>query len=445
LYIYFVSLHPDACNIKYIMARMKVLISGGGIAGTALAFWLSKLGHDVTVIERFPSLRATGLQIDLRGHGIEVMRRMGLEKDFRSKLAPEQGLQIVDKSGRRRAYFPANRGSKGPQNFTTDFEIMRGDLCRLIYDATKDRAKYVFETSIESFQKKDSSVEVRFADCKTERFDLLVGADGQGSRTRKMMLGSDTADGFYPLGGGGVYIAYFTIPKPIQEGEEYVATSYMAPGKRGMMIRRHSPHEIQVYLGCQNSERLKNVRRGDVKEEKKALAEIFQGAGWQTEEILKSLKDADDFYYERMGIVKLECWSRGRVTLVGDAAYCPCANTGMGTTSGIVGAYILAGEIGRHCGGSNREDADGRDDTNDGLTTALKAYERKFRPFMDQVQKGVLEDSGWSGISSTAFGIAIMNCLFGVASLSRVNIGKYFLKEEVKGWDLPEYEEMLRD
>jgi 2-polyprenyl-6-methoxyphenol hydroxylase-like FAD-dependent oxidoreductase len=426
---------------------MKVLISGGGIAGNALAFWLSKLGHDVTVIERFPSLRATGLQIDLRGHGIEVMRRMGLEDSFRSKSAPEQGLQIVDKSGRRRAYFPANKGSKGPQNFTTDFEIMRGDLCCLIYDATKDHAKYVFGTSIESFEEKDSSVEVRFTDGKMDRFDLLVGADGQGSRTRKMMLGSDTMDGFYPLGGssGGVYVAYFTISRPIQEGEGYIATSYMAPGKRGMMTRRHSPHEIQVYLGCQNSEQLKNVRRGDVKEEKKALAEIFQGAGWQTEEILKSLEDADDFYCERMGVVKLESWSRGRVTLVGDAAYCPSANTGMGTTSGIVGAYILAGEIGRHCGRSGIEDADAGDATNDGLAAALKAYEQKFRPFMDQVQKGVLEDSGWSGISSTAFGIAIMNCLLGVASLLKVNIGKYFLKEEVKGWDLPEYEEMLRD
>jgi 2-polyprenyl-6-methoxyphenol hydroxylase-like FAD-dependent oxidoreductase len=260
-----------------------------------------------------------------------------------------------------------------------------------------------------------------------------------------MMLGSDTADGFYPLGGGGVYIAYFTIPRPIQEGEEYIATAYMAPGKRGVMTRRHSPNEIQVYLGCQNSERLKNVRRGDVKEEKKALEEIFQGAGWQIEEMLKSLKDADDFYCERMGVVKLESWFRGRVTLVGDAAYCPSANTGMGTTSGIVGAYILAGEIGRHSGGSNREDADGGDNINNGLATALKAYEQKFRPFMDQVQKVVLEDSGWSGIWSTAFGIAIINFLMGVASLLSVNIGKYFLKEAVKGWDLPEYEEIRLD
>lgn len=87
------------------MIRLNILICGAGIAGSALAFWLSKMGHNVTVIERFPCLRTTGLQIDLRGHGTEVMRRMGLEKAFRELSVKEQGLEFVDSSGRRRAYF----------------------------------------------------------------------------------------------------------------------------------------------------------------------------------------------------------------------------------------------------------------------------------------------------------------------------------------------------
>jgi 2-polyprenyl-6-methoxyphenol hydroxylase-like FAD-dependent oxidoreductase len=84
-----------------------------------------------------------------------------------------------------------------------------------------------------------------------------------------------------------------------------------------------------------------------------------------------------------MGVVKLESWSYGRVTFVGDAAYCPSVNIGMSTTSGIVGAYILVGEVGWHCGCSDIEDADVGDDTYDGLAIALKAYEQKFRPFID--------------------------------------------------------------
>ncbi|TVY68791.1 Uncharacterized protein LSUE1_G006996 [Lachnellula suecica] len=417
------------------MVPMKVLISGGGIAGNALAFWLSKLGHKVTVIEWFPTLRTAGLQIDLRGHGIEVMKRMGLEQAIRAKLVPEQGLQVVDSSGKRRAFFPANTSGKGAQNFTTEYEIMRGDFCRLMYDATKSRVKYVFGSSVESYKENDTSVEVRFTDGKTEQFDLWVGADGPGSRTRKMMLGPGAADAFHPM--KGVYVAYYTIPRPIQKGEEYVSTMYMATGHRGLMTRRSNPDQIQIYIGCTtDSVRLKNVRRGDVVEEKAALQELFQGAGWQSEEIAKAAKDADDFYCERIGIVKLESWFRGRVALVGDAAYCPSANTGMGTTSAIVGAYILAGEIGRHCGGENPA-------TKQSLAIALEAYNTKFQPFMTQVQKGVLEEGGFSNyFPSSSFGIAVMYRILGIASFFKVNMGKWMLKEEVKDWELPDYEEL---
>ncbi|KAI1412224.1 FAD/NAD(P)-binding domain-containing protein [Hypoxylon sp. FL1857] len=371
------------------------------------------------------------------------MKRMGLEQAFRERGAPEQGLQIVNGAGKRKSFFPPNKSGKGLQSFTTDWEIMRGDLCRLLYDHSKDRTKYVFGTSIESFENKDDGVDVKLMDGKTDRYDLLVGADGIGSRTRRMMLGSgkndkvDKADGFHPL--HGVYIAYFTLSWPMKEGEEYLATVYTATGRRAIMVRRHKPDKVQIYLMCKNnSERLKNAPRGDVREEKEALAEIFRDAGWRTDEILKDMKDADDFYLEHMGLVKLDSWSRGHVTLLGDAAYCPSASTGMGTTSAIVGAYVLAGEIGRHC----KEGVD----TKEGLTAALKAYEEKLRPFVDQVQKGVSEDSGaWGSLMpSTPFGISVMNFLMGVIALLRLNIfGQLFLKEGVK-WDLPEYKEILR-
>lgn len=419
---------------------MKILISGGGIAGTSIAFWLSKLGHNITVIERFPSLRATGLQIDLRGHGIEVMKRMGLEEAFRANSAPEEGLQIVDKTGRRRAFFPANKTGKGEQSFTTDWEIMRGDLCRIIYDAGKERVRYVFGMSIDGLEETDGGVTVKFSDGKSESFDLVVGADGSGSQTRKMMLGSGAPDAFYPLGGGKLHVAYFTAPRPMQEGEQYLATLYMATANRGIMIRRHNPHAIQVLLGgTTDSVRLKNARRGDTREEKEAFAEVLQGAGWQSEEVITSMRNADDFYCERLGVVKLDSWSKGRVVLIGDAAYCPSANTGMGTTSSMVGAYILAGEIGRHCG------ADG---TQDGLAAALKAYEQTFRPFMNQVQKGVLEDSQdglMDSFMATPIGIGIFNYLAGMASFLKINPAKWMMKENVKNWDLPEYKELLRD
>jgi 2-polyprenyl-6-methoxyphenol hydroxylase-like FAD-dependent oxidoreductase len=425
------------------MAQLKVLICGAGIAGNALAFWLSKMGHEVTVIERFPALRATGLQIDLRGHGIEVMRRMGLEPSFRAKSVKEQGLEVVDRSGRRRAYFPANRSGKGIQSFTTDFEILRGDLCRLLHGATVDRVKYVFGTSLESINDNDGFVEAVFSDGRKERFDLIVGADGQGSRTRRLILDADAAEPFHPL---GVYIAYFTFPRPVG-GDEYLASVCVAPQRRFVAMRRHNPREIQVYLACKpdsckpNSDRLKNARKGDVVEEKLGFAEIFRGAGWQTDDILEALEHADDFYCERLGVVKLDCWSRGRVVLLGDAAFCPSATTGMGTTCSLVGAYILAGEIGNHCRRGSGGDADGSA-TKDALSSAFKGYEETFRLFIDQVQRGLSDGpSSWDRVPSTSFGISVLHFLLAIASFFRLDIlARFVLRENVRGWALPDYD-----
>lgn len=119
---------PPLCTAYHSpkMTQMKVLMSGAGIAGNSLTFWLSKLGHKVTVVERFHFLRTSGLQIDVRSHGIEVLKRMGLENTFRSHAVPGLGIQMVYSSGTRRAYFPANRSGTEAQSFTSEFEIMRG-------------------------------------------------------------------------------------------------------------------------------------------------------------------------------------------------------------------------------------------------------------------------------------------------------------------------------
>jgi 2-polyprenyl-6-methoxyphenol hydroxylase-like FAD-dependent oxidoreductase len=422
-------------------SRMKILISGAGITGNALAFWLSKLGHAVTVIERFPSLRASGLQIDLRGYGVEVLKRMGLERAFREKSIPEQGMQMVDKTGRRRAFFPANDTSNVTLGFSSDWEIMRGDLCRIIYSATKDRVKYIFASSIESFKQSQNTVGVKFTDGSTDQFDLVIGADGQHSRTRKLMLGPNSPDAFYPM--KGMYIGYFTIPRPIQEGETYIATSYMAPGGRGIMTRRHNDHEVQAYVGgATDSERLKAAFTGDVKKQKAALKELVQGAGWQADEILESLDLSDGFYCERVGQVRLDHWSCGRIVLAGDAAWCPSVMTGLGTTSGIVGAYILAGEIGRHS--ANLAKAGTTDPMV--ILSALESYEKKFRPFMAHAQgKASIERSRWDNFSSTAFGIEVINILMGIASFFRLDLLGQFSSNDIKDWDLPVYEELHQD
>ncbi|KAG8158131.1 hypothetical protein KVR01_011892 [Diaporthe batatas] len=418
------------------MLQLKVLICGGGIAGNALAFWLSKANHDVTVVERFPDLRATGLQVDLRGAGIEVLKRMGLEEQFRAHAAEEKGIEFVSSSGKQCAYFPANTSGKGAQSFTSDYEIMRGDLTKMLYDAS--RATFRFGISIESYQDKGDGVEVVFSDGTSEHFDLLVGADGQWSRTRNMMLERDAPDPMHFLR-HNVFIAYYTMPRAAKGDETYDATAYMAAGNRMMMKRGSDPHRMQAYLLVLKDAatgRLKEAHRGGVAAEKAAMADIFRGAGWRTEELIKGMEASDDFYLERLGVVKLDSWSRGRVVLAGDAAHCPSAMTGMGTTSAIVGTYILAGEIARHCGKAGGKD---------GLAVALKEYDRKLRPFMTRVQEGVVEGSvAWDLWPSSWFGVAVLNLILKLVTVTRLmSLATWIIPEDGKDdWKLPEYEEL---
>ncbi|KAF9887199.1 hypothetical protein FE257_010453 [Aspergillus nanangensis] len=428
--------YPTVYKDKAPMTQLRVLIAGAGIAGNALAFWLSRLGHSVTVVERHPGLRDAGLQIDLRGAGIEVLRKMGLEDAFRHKSVHEEGVRIVGRSGRQWAYFPANRSGQGLQSFSTDFEIMRGDLCRLLYDASKERVQYVFGTTVDTIQNSDTAVDVVFSNGTNARYDMLVGADGQGSRTRKMILEPGAPDPFQSL---GMCTAYFKMPRPMPEGGKFLASAYIAPGRRGLMTRRHSPDEMQAMMSCSLDGAMKTAEKGDVEQEKKAFAQVFQGAGWETDDILSAMTHAEDFYCERLGLVQMESWSSGRVTLLGDAAYCPSALTGMGTTAAMVGAYVLAGEIGKKTVG-------GRTSSSQAISVALKSYEDILRPFTDQLQKGLSDGKNvWSMFPTSAWGILVFNCIVAVAAFLRLDvIAQWILREDIKGWELPDYEEMVK-
>lgn len=433
------------------MAPLKVLIVGAGIAGNATAFWLAKLGHNVTVIERHHELRVNGLQLDLRGKGIEVMRKMGLEAAVRAKCVPEKGMQLVDGRGRQRAWFPANRSGKGAQSITSEFEIMRGDLCRLIYDVAVERgAKYRFGVSVRTYEETavSSKVSVGFTDGTTEVFDLVVGCDGQGSKIRRLMLSDGDPTDVFPDPALTVLperLAYFTMADPIREGEEYIATAYGMTERRTLLLRRHRDDMVQVYMMAHvnsGSGQLKTMERGDVKAEKEAFASLYEGGAWRTEEAVEALRHgADDFYCQYSGVVKLENWSRGRVTLVGDAGY-GTPPDGMGTSIALLGAYILAGEISKSCGRSKQDEK--CDTTVDGVVSAIEAYEAIFKPCLKKHTEGYSDKPGLADkISWGSWTVSLFYLFAGFASLVRLD--KLLMKmmpDGGQGWEVPEYSSM---
>lgn len=259
---------------------LRVLIAGAGIAGPALAFWLSRLGHTCTIVERSSELRSHGQQIDIRMQGLEAVERMGLLEDVRKIVVDQPAVQFVDAQGKCCAKFPGF-----DQGFVTETEVMRGDLCNLLVEKTKDTTEYRFGLSVVSFQNKKDGVTVTFSDDTSDTYDMLVAADGQGSRIRRSLLLEDEPDCARSL---GVNIAFFTISR--QPGDSNIASVYVAPGKRAMVTRFHSATHGQGYFfSMSRTEELKKSQRMDVALQKELWASIFRGGQKRFKTITKCL------------------------------------------------------------------------------------------------------------------------------------------------------------
>lgn len=418
------------------MSPLKVLIVGGGITGPALGHWLSKVDCDITIVERAPNLRASGQQIDLRGEGLAVMRRMGIEAAVRAKCVEEEGVEFVNEKGQRQAFFGANKTGQGMQSLTADFEIMRGDLVRILYDLTKDKCKYVFGNSVEDFEQTGSGVHVKFSDGKEDDFDLVVGADGQSSRTRRRAWGPDAKDPFNFL---KLFLAYFTIPKG--EQDTMIAKVLNLPGRRAIFTRVDNPRTMQVYLAYleKDGHAMEDaLKSGDMKEQKQLWADMFKDVGWEAPRLIDGMlnsPEADDFYFQKIGQVKMDKWSRGRIVLVGDAGYTPSPLTGKGTSLGLIGAYVLGGEIAKHLENSK--------DPGQALDAAIASYDKVLRPCVEKAQ------SLMRGIPAVAYpesewGVWVTQLILKIVCTLRINrLIERFASDNFAGdWRLPDYPEL---
>ncbi|KAI0895542.1 putative monooxygenase [Annulohypoxylon nitens] len=407
------------------MAPLKILVCGGGIAGPALAFWLARSGHRVVIVERYPALRATGAQVDLREQGIDMVKRMGLDETIRSKLVDELGVALVDEQGSIKATVLANRSGRGAQSFTSEYEIMRGDVVRILYDQTKysENVEYVFGKTVESFEQDENSVLAHFSDGSSDTFDILVGADGQGSRIRRAILPPNTPEPYRRL---GVYIAYWFVPRTADDTN--LRRTYIAPGGRMVFRRSHNPTETQVYFFLKDDDpAFQNIPRASVEKQKEFWSEKFKDAGWQMERFIEGMKETDNFYCQEVVQVITDTWSKGRVVLLGDAAYCASPFSGMGTTGALIGAYVLAGEIVRNP---------------DNIPKAFANYDKILRPFVDSIQNihtGMVRlgmPKSWWGVKILYF-VAWLLCLLRIPTLVAM-----FSKEERGGWKIPDYPEL---
>ncbi|KAG5919036.1 hypothetical protein E4U42_006620 [Claviceps africana] len=406
---------------------LRILIAGAGIAGPALAFWLQHLGHSITIVERWDSLRTGGQQIDLRHQGIEAVKRMGILEEIRQHVVDEAGIDIVNHKDRSIIFFPRHDPGSKRQGFSSEFEIMRGDLCRILHGRTREKVRYRFGQSVTGFDNRDDVVDVTFSDGSVAEYDLLVGADGQASRLRRA-LHQDIGGDEQFLRSRGVFTCYYSIGRSPEDKDH--ATCYLETGQRVLMTRWHTPRLGQAYLMTMAPGRHAEMREAlkrDVAAQKAAFANMFKTVRWnKAGRILDAMQTTDDFYAHEIVQVRGNTWSRGRVVLLGDAAFCPSSMSGMGTSAAFVGAYVLAGEIARSRGD---------------MEAALARYDATLRPFIDRVW---LPPAAFMWlVPKSMIGLKVVNIALGLAN--RFHVPRLLQKraaDEKDDWVMPWYQEL---
>ncbi|WP_333742842.1 FAD-dependent monooxygenase [Streptomyces ardesiacus] len=352
----------------------RVLISGASIAGPALAHWLDRYGFEVTVVEKAAAVRGGGYAIDVRGTAREAVDRMGLLPALRKAHVDSQRITFVDAAGE-----PV--GSLQPEQLTggeagVDLEVRRGHLADALYTPLRDRVEFLFDDSIATLDDVGDSVHVVFDSGLRRTFDLVVGADGLHSNTRRLVFGPEEPFHRYL----GHVFAGFTLPNEF--GLAHEAVIWNEPGRSAVLYAHEPAERLHGFLTFTRDTPPFEAFR-DPRAQRDLVAARFPERVWHLPRLVEGMREADDLFFDVVSQIHMPAWSHGRVVLAGDAAHATSFISGQGSSVALVGAYVLAGELATH--------ADHAD--------AFAAYERLIRPFAERNQ--ALATGGGSAVTPT--------------------------------------------
>ncbi|MFI9388311.1 FAD-dependent monooxygenase [Kutzneria sp. NPDC052558] len=385
----------------------KILISGASIAGPTAAYWLRRHGFEVTVVEQAPALRAGGSAVDFRGEQLEILRKMGLVAAIEARSTRMGDVTIVDADGRFQARVPS-------AVMSGELEIPRGELSRILFEHTRNTTEYVFGDRITALTEHAGGVDVTFAKGAPRTFDLVIGADGAHSGVRSLAFGPER-DFTTHL---GHYAAYYTVPNHL--GLDHEGRMYAEPGI-GAMVTSSIDRDRMGVLLVFAAEPLCYDRR-DTEQHKRILTDRFRAAGWELPTLLEGLARTDTLFFDALSQVRLDKWSKGRVALVGDAAWSAGAGGG-GTGLAMAGAYVLAGELAE----------------NPGHDQAFAAYERIIRPSAKAGQNQARQTGGFFA-PATARAIRGRGRVYRVLNTKPLNgLLTWLVNRTANTIDLPDY------
>jgi 2-polyprenyl-6-methoxyphenol hydroxylase-like FAD-dependent oxidoreductase len=347
-----------------------ILISGGGIAGPSLAFWFTRHGHDVTIVEQAPELRTGGQAVDFRGPALTVLEKMGLLDQVKAGATSMGPLALVDGRGREIGRLPA-------EVVSGEVEIHWGTLTKILYEAVRDDVNYRFGVRISALDDDGRRVNVTFSDGSTNSYDFVIAADGLHSGTRRLVFGPEKQ---YVTQLGQCF-GFFDVENRLRL--DHCGMAYIDSGRTAALqgIEPDRPARASFFLTDPTLE----FDYRDTEGNKRLFAQRYAGMGWEVPHLIAGLAETAEVYFDSIAQVHLDSYARGRVCLTGDAAWCASPRSGMGTTLAMVGAYLLAHEL--HTAGAD-------------YTAAFDRYQRLMEPYVARCQKSAIDALKAEGFAS---------------------------------------------
>lgn len=338
----------------------KVLVSGASIAGLSTAYWMNKLGYDVTVVEMASEPRTAGAAVDVRGVTVDIAKRMGILEPLKTDRLTVEKVEFKNADDiTEGSIVLQNEGAELPDD---DIEIERDKFASILIDRLKNDVEFIFSNSITALNETEDAINVTFKNGSQRAFHLVFGCDGIHSGVRKIWFGHEAEYAHFL----NAYFSITIVNKLLIK--QKTMQMYNVPDK-AITLNAYN-HKTDIIF-CFFSEKEIPYDYRDADQQRKVILEQFAGQSWRTAELLEEIQHSKNFYFDKFCQIKMPSWTKGRVALVGDAGYCASPAAGMGASLSMNGAAAVADALKKH---------------NGNFEIAFQEYNQQLRPFIEEVQ-----------------------------------------------------------
>lgn len=316
------------------LSSQRILIIGGGFSGMAAAIALRKQGAQVDLVEIDPGWRSYGAGISLGGATLRAFRQLGVLDAFMAQGHAADGVNLLLPHGPQVATLPTPRIA-GP-DVPGGGAIMRPVLARILAEATRASGTQVrLGCTFTAIQQDAEGVQVTFTDGSSQRYDLVVGADGLYSKVRETLFAGAPRPCY---SGQAVWRAVLPKPDDIQTATMWIGPK-VKPGvnpvsKTEMYLFVTEPRPVNDHVDPATFVDRLRALLADFPDPR--LQALRDQIGPNSQIVFRPLE----------GLLMQRPWFKGRVVLIGDTVHATTPHLASGACIGIEDALVLADELG---------------------------------------------------------------------------------------------------